>query len=111
MRKDKNSNIDQSPWPSSQFFKHLSEKGVDRFCPSDNRQCSADDKQEKYDILSGSKRPGDCCKEGERAQPSCILGDLERTRHHHFPSVNQLRDRKSTRLNSSHVAISYAVFC
>src|SRR5690625_6568993 len=24
---------------------------------------------------------------------------------------DQLRDRKSTRLNSSHVAISYAVFC
>src|SRR5437870_8102978 len=29
------------------------------------------------------------------------------------PSVelHQLKDRKSTRLNSSHVAISYAVFC
>src|SRR5690625_6314342 len=27
-----------------------------------------------------------------------------------FPSV-QITDRKSTRLNSSHVAISYAVFC
>src|SRR5690625_6249675 len=26
-------------------------------------------------------------------------------------SKSQLRDRKSTRLNSSHVAISYAVFC
>src|SRR5207253_9524284 len=25
--------------------------------------------------------------------------------------IDQLRDRKSTRLNSSHVAISYAVFC
>src|SRR5690625_6091365 len=25
--------------------------------------------------------------------------------------VNELGDRKSTRLNSSHVAISYAVFC
>src|SRR5690625_7524898 len=27
------------------------------------------------------------------------------------PMVNQSGDRKSTRLNSSHVAISYAVFC
>src|SRR5690625_7173988 len=27
------------------------------------------------------------------------------------PQVARLRDRKSTRLNSSHVAISYAVFC
>src|SRR5439155_4041021 len=28
-----------------------------------------------------------------------------------FPSSSPARDRKSTRLNSSHVAISYAVFC
>src|SRR5207253_8632234 len=27
------------------------------------------------------------------------------------PDPDELRDRKSTRLNSSHVAISYAVFC
>src|SRR5207253_8930518 len=27
------------------------------------------------------------------------------------PTARPLRDRKSTRLNSSHVAISYAVFC
>src|SRR5438874_11958168 len=29
----------------------------------------------------------------------------------HFRAVRQNRDRKSTRLNSSHVEISYAVFC
>src|SRR5690625_6639198 len=29
----------------------------------------------------------------------------------HGPAVDGLGDRKSTRLNSSHVAISYAVFC
>src|SRR5437870_9380109 len=28
-----------------------------------------------------------------------------------FPQLSAFRDRKSTRLNSSHVAISYAVFC
>src|SRR5690625_6144438 len=28
-----------------------------------------------------------------------------------LPRVRDFRDRKSTRLNSSHVAISYAVFC
>src|SRR5699024_11722215 len=35
---------------------------------------------------------------------------LENSPHHHatFPGH---RDRKSTRLNSSHVSISYAVFC
>src|SRR3989442_12496849 len=30
---------------------------------------------------------------------------------HYRHSVDELRDRKSTRLNSSHVRISYAVFC
>src|SRR5437870_7535383 len=45
---------------------------------------------------------------------------LFRSRRHPDPEViaceervldDHLRDRKSTRLNSSHVAISYAVFC
>src|SRR5699024_12196959 len=34
----------------------------------------------------------------------CDLGDVE-------PSLRDQADRKSTRLNSSHVSISYAVFC
>src|SRR5690554_7048547 len=29
----------------------------------------------------------------------------------YLPKVNESQDRKSTRLNSSHVRISYAVFC
>src|SRR5207253_9158693 len=33
------------------------------------------------------------------------------TRHNEAWRANGHRDRKSTRLNSSHVAISYAVFC
>src|SRR5690625_6256616 len=33
------------------------------------------------------------------------------TRKHHPNIYYRLQDRKSTRLNSSHVAISYAVFC
>src|SRR5262245_62728180 len=32
-------------------------------------------------------------------------------RHLHFASDDVLTDRKSTRLNSSHLGISYAVFC
>src|SRR5690625_4310872 len=45
---------------------------------------------------------------------------IERYRHHYFQRDTNLKlfdgmlellDRKSTRLNSSHVAISYAVFC
>src|SRR5690625_6062320 len=39
-------------------------------------------------------------------EDSCRDGRDTRVRRHH-----PRRDRKSTRLNSSHVAISYAVFC
>src|SRR3712207_7582712 len=49
------------------------------------------------------------------------LGALEHERELHLPGAEQLahdlhaveqdRDRKSTRLNSSHANISYAVFC
>src|SRR5439155_5077752 len=36
---------------------------------------------------------------------------LDRPRYRADPRADSHRDRKSTRLNSSHVAISYAVFC
>src|SRR2546426_6069556 len=36
---------------------------------------------------------------------------VERERHHLCGRPAQIRDRKSTRLNSSHLVISYAVFC
>src|SRR5690625_6560103 len=42
------------------------------------------------------------------------LGVRHQAHHHRQPSQSLLPllgDRKSTRLNSSHVAISYAVFC
>src|SRR2546430_3566939 len=43
------------------------------------------------------------------AQPGARrLEDVRHLRHHRW---NALRDRKSTRLNSSHSQISYAVFC
>src|SRR5690349_25171589 len=37
--------------------------------------------------------------------------DLGAARRRPLRGVGRLRDRKSTRLNSSHVEISYAVFC
>src|SRR5439155_26507422 len=37
--------------------------------------------------------------------------DRQRAAGRHLHPVRDLEDRKSTRLNSSHVAISYAVFC
>src|SRR6266702_10917 len=44
-----------------------------------------------------------------RPRRRCIDAGLARRQLHH--RANHRRDRKSTRLNSSHVAISYAVFC
>src|SRR2546427_10785227 len=38
-------------------------------------------------------------------------GQPRRAAHRHIPLRGELRDRKSTRLNSSHSQISYAVFC
>src|SRR6266567_8928711 len=48
---------------------------------------------------------------GNRPVPSDLLRDQRR--RHHGPGLEQLpdADRKSTRLNSSHSQISYAVFC
>src|SRR5690349_23887996 len=48
----------------------------------------------------------DVVEAGEDAQRVLVLGEVGRDVVH-----NGLRDRKSTRLNSSHVEISYAVFC
>src|SRR5690625_4725208 len=45
-------------------------------------------------------------EEGQYLTQSTVYDWLGR-----FPTDEQLEDRKSTRLNSSHVAISYAVFC
>src|SRR5207249_7568458 len=43
------------------------------------------------------------------AQPGQFFVRNNHAAHHHDAGGN--RDRKSTRLNSSHVSISYAVFC
>src|SRR5690606_41979108 len=51
---------------------------------------------------------GDCCINSE---VGCSSGtNDERTARVHFHDLT-VADRKSTRLNSSHVKISYAVFC
>src|SRR6266702_7732106 len=48
-----------------------------------------------------------------RAEPGAVLADVfQRTGGAYETTVRLTpKDRKSTRLNSSHVAISYAVFC
>src|SRR5205814_7197139 len=54
-----------------------------------------------YTTLFRSRR-GAGARRGRRTEPRC------RAAHSHEPPR---RDRKSTRLNSSHLGISYAVFC
>src|SRR5438132_8271792 len=60
---------------------------------------------------------------GRRARGGGLLHDVRRSgrvggrprprigRRHAAAGPDRLRDRKSTRLNSSHTVISYAVFC
>src|SRR3712207_7496056 len=58
-------------------------------------------------------RPAPDRLEGVRARPSNAArsGARHPPRRDHAPSGAATRDRKSTRLNSSHANISYAVFC
>src|SRR3712207_7146573 len=51
----------------------------------------------------GDRRPGERLNSGKPLQKPLIKRD--------DPDVLDLLDRKSTRLNSSHANISYAVFC
>src|SRR5690625_5414108 len=47
---------------------------------------------------------------GDRRRPAAGAGDQPEAAGHVL-AAGAVRDRKSTRLNSSHVASSYAVFC
>src|SRR5439155_4559826 len=56
----------------------------------------------------GRRKLGDARSPG---RPPAREGGAARLRFRTVGSRRHRRDRKSTRLNSSHVAISYAVFC
>src|SRR5215510_15799981 len=59
---------------------------------------------EIYTLSLHDALPISCFSSERRARGD----DFDRALHH---AGREARDRKSTRLNSSHVAISYAVFC
>src|SRR5437899_9611076 len=59
-------------------------------------------------LSSGSRTSGSAAT--SRHAPA-FARDLHGTRPRRAPSGAVRRDRKSTRLNSSHLGISYAVFC
>src|SRR5258705_9718734 len=52
------------------------------------------------------------CDGGCRGNPTCKTCKRSNLQMFHYPLFSHaLTDRKSTRLNSSHLGISYAVFC
>src|SRR5690606_40405486 len=66
----------------------------------------------EYGLLTGKYRRGESAPEGSRLADRTDL--LERADFDRLEAIERFaaeRDRKSTRLNSSHVKISYAVFC
>src|SRR5690625_7119578 len=79
----------------------------------------------RYGLKPGDMKHGDKDNDGQidliadgqimgRAWPRLIANVRNTFRYKNFDAyldVSFVEDRKSTRLNSSHVAISYAVFC
>src|SRR5207253_4058884 len=62
-----------------------------------------------YTTLFRSDLVGEIGRDHANGIPQELADDVEHAERRH--DRNGDRDRKSTRLNSSHVAISYAVFC
>src|SRR5207249_10396707 len=73
---------------------------------------------DEFAVLRELRDSCDGVRRGVRVLPAVSFGDEDVTvrRRHDVVGFGErlgrhLRDRKSTRLNSSHVSISYAVFC
>src|SRR3712207_7445185 len=64
-----------------------------------------------HDALPICLRPSARRDPGEDHDDSEALGDRKRHSTNHAVKIIHAKDRKSTRLNSSHANISYAVFC
>src|SRR3712207_8888314 len=67
-------------------------------------RAAGDDHEDEEQAVA---RPPECHPR-QRLVRGLILGRREQL---HQPATEQREDRKSTRLNSSHANISYAVFC
>src|SRR5262245_63060660 len=64
----------------------------------------------KVDCLKGVST-GSRISEKSRAVDKSKKASQVRKLHYRWPHLSGDKDRKSTRLNSSHLGISYAVFC
>src|SRR5262245_62633273 len=77
-------------------------RSSDLLCPLGPRQ----DEREPDDDHYEDRQPDE--RRGLQGAVRLVLERQERERH---DREDEIRDRKSTRLNSSHLGISYAVFC
>src|SRR5579883_2300565 len=80
---------------------------MERYCNAGSRQLLL-----AHRFHNGGKLPSERAERFRvaRAQ-SLFLQQLASDAEGYSPCGKKIRDRKSTRLNSSHVKISYAVFC
>src|SRR5207249_11933451 len=86
-------------FPYTTLFRSLTRLGLDQFCLEAHST-----KAGKTKIMEELKRTLELASRPREDMVDEHLEDLLRIRA-------ELKDRKSTRLNSSHVSISYAVFC
>src|SRR5258708_25697689 len=64
-----------------------------------------------YTTLFRSASGQSLCRANEKTKRPCQRIDLGASLLLHLTPIDEAPDRKSTRLNSSHQIISYAVFC
>ena len=64
--------------------------------------------KQKFDIVDGMESVQSALEKMRHIETKCVLVDK---RHPDDEFGMLLLDRRSTRLNSSHLGISYAVFC
>src|SRR5690625_5874755 len=77
--------------------------------PISNKEDIADIVEEETEVTEENLSVGDTV---EMEGVTITINDAYYTdERNEFAEIEADRDRKSTRLNSSHVAISYAVFC
>src|SRR5438874_7853281 len=71
----------------------------------DQHYCSADHRRE------ARMASANCLRDEEDIEPWTVARSKDKKKTLGRPTATVQGDRKSTRLNSSHVEISYAVFC
>src|SRR5690625_7106529 len=97
----------------------LVERHSDYSIVTNDNPRSEDPAQIAADIVRGMDNPSNCLVIADRAQAIDLAVQQARAgdtvliagKGHEDYQLFADKDRKSTRLNSSHVAISYAVFC